>query len=157
MASPTPTFSELKKSILSGKNLSSVYLLHGEESYYIDELIKCFENLVPEEERDFNLYMLYAPETGADTIMDVCRQYPMMAERQVVIVKEAQVCRADQINKLHSYVSRPNPSTLLVISFRGDVAKGKDLIAATKSNGVIFESKRLKENNIIPVSSDLIA
>lgn len=156
MASSTPTFPELRRQLAAKTTLAPVYLLHGEEGYYIDELVKDFEALVPEEERDFNLYILYAPESGVETVMDVCHRYPMMAERQVVIVKEAQAIRADQLNKLHSYVERPNPTTVLVISCRGAQAKGKELLAAVKKNGVIFESKRLSERNVLPVISDLI-
>lgn len=156
MASSTPTYSELQRQLAAKTSLAPVYLLHGEEGYYIDELVKDFEALVPEEERDFNLYVLYAPESGVETVMDVCHRYPMMAERQVVIVKEAQAIRADQLNRLHSYVERPNPTTVLVISCRGAQAKGKELLAAVKKNGVIFESKRLSERNILPVISDLI-
>lgn len=155
MASATPTFSELKRQLAAKTSLAPIYLLHGEEGYYIDELVKDFEALVPEEERDFNLYVLYAPESGVETVMDVCHRYPMMAERQVVIVKEAQAIRADQLNKLHSYAAKPNPTTLLVISCRGAQAR-KELLAAVKKNGVIFESKRLSERNILPVISDLI-
>ena len=156
MASATPTFSELRRQLAARTSLAPVYLLHGEEGYYIDELVKDFENLIPEEERDFNLYTLYAPESGIETVMDVCHRYPMMAERQVVIVKEAQAVRADMLNKLHNYVAQPNPTTILVISCRGAQAKGKELLAAVRKNGVIFESKRLSERNILPVISDLI-
>ena len=156
MASSSPTFQELKRQLAAHTSLSPVYLLHGEEGYYIDELVKDFEALVPEEERDFNLYTLYAPESGVEAVMDVCHRYPMMAERQVVIVKEAQAIRADQLNKLHSYVERPNPTTVLVISCRGAQAKGKELLAALKKNGVIFESKRLNERNLVPAIHDLI-
>lgn len=156
MASSTPTFQELKRQLVARTSLAPVYLLHGEEGYYIDELLKDFEALVPEEERDFNLYVLYAPETGMDAVMDVCHRYPMMAERQVVIVKEAQAIRADHLNKLHSYVERPNPTTVLVIAVRGAQAKGKELLAAVKKNGVTFEAKRLSERNLVPAISDLI-
>lgn len=156
MASSNPTFSELKRQLAARVKLAPVYLLHGEEGYYIDELVKDFEALVPEEERDFNLYVLYAPESGVEAVMDVCHRYPMMAQRQVVIVKEAQAVRADQLNKLHSYVERPNETTVLVISCRGAQAKGKELLAAVKKNGVIFESKRLSERNVVPVINDLI-
>ncbi|MDE5650189.1 MAG: DNA polymerase III subunit delta, partial [Duncaniella sp.] len=126
------------------------------EGYYIDELVKDFEEIIPEEERDFNLYTLYAPESGVETVMDICRQYPMMSEYQVVIVKEAQAIRADSLNKLHNYVSQPVPTTILVIVCRGAQAKGKELLAAVKKNGVIFESKKLNERNILPAISDLI-
>ena len=91
-----------------------------------------------------------------DDVMEVCHRYPMMAERQVVIVKDAQAIRADQLNKLHSYIERPNPTTVLVIAVRGAQAKGKELLAAVKKNGVTFESKRLSEKNLVPAISDLI-
>lgn len=155
VASTTPTFTALRSQIKK-RNLSPVYLLHGEEGYYIDELVKDFEEIIPEEERDFNLYTLYAPESGVETVMDICRQYPMMSEYQVVIVKEAQAIRADSLNKLHNYVSQPVPTTILVIVCRGAQAKGKELLAAVKKNGVIFESKKLNERNILPAISDLI-
>lgn len=157
MATPTTslTFPALRRQI-KARQLAPVYLLHGEEGYFIDELVKEFEELVPEEERDFNLYTLYAPESGVETVMDVCQRYPMMAEYQVVIVKEAQAIRADMLNKLHNYVSNPTPTTILVISCRGAQAKGKDLLAAVKKNGVIFESKKLSEKNILPAISELI-
>lgn len=151
----TPTFPALRAQIKK-RNFQPVYLLHGEEGYYIDELVKDFEEIIPEEERDFNLYTLYAPESGVETVMDVCRQYPMMSEYQVVILKEAQAIRADALNKLHNYVSQPTPTTILVIVCRGAQAKGKELLAAVKKNGVIFESKKLNERNILPVISDLI-
>lgn len=149
------TFSQLKK-LIAERKLAPLYLLHGEEGYYIDEIVKEFEELLPEEERDFNLYTIYGPETGVESIMDVCQRLPMMAERQVVIVKEAQAIRADALNKLHFYAERPNPSTVLVIACRGDKAKGKDLIAAIKKNGIVFESKKVTERNLLPVISDLI-
>ena len=156
MATPssTPTFPALRAQ-LKKRNFLPVYLLHGEEGYYIDELVKDFEEIIPENERDFNLYTLYAPESGVETVMDVCRQYPMMSEYQVVIVKEAQAIRADSLNKLHNYVSQPTPTTILVIVCRGAQAKGKELLAAVKKNGVIFESKKLSDRNILPVISDL--
>ncbi|WP_303029730.1 DNA polymerase III subunit delta [uncultured Duncaniella sp.] len=144
------------KKLITERRLAPLYLLHGEEGYYIDELVKVFEELLPEEERDFNLYTIYGPETGVETIMDVCQRLPMMAEHQVVIVKEAQAIRADALNKLHFYAERPNPSTILVIACRGDKAKGKDLIAAIKKNGIVFESKKVTERNLLPVISDLI-
>lgn len=155
MAAATATFSDIKKSILRGE-LAPVYILHGEEGYYIDELVKIFESLVPDDARDFNLYTLYAPETEPELIVTTCRRFPMMADRQVIIVKEAQNVRAEQINKLHSYVASPNPSTVLVVCFRGGEAKGKDLLAQAKKNGVIFESKKLNDRNIDSTVSGII-
>jgi len=143
-----PSFTELSRDIRQGR-LGPLYLLHGEEGFFIDELTKAFEASVPEGERDFNLYIFYAPEGKAETIIEACRRYPMMAQRQVVIVKEAQAARADEINKLHDYVATYNPSTTLVICFRGEKAKGKELLAAArKAAAVIFESKKPTGRNV---------
>lgn len=150
MAAPTQavTFEGIKAQ-LAKRQYAPIYLLHGEEGYYIDALVKEFEAIIPEADRDFNLYTLYAPEVSPDTIMDVCRRYPMMSDYQVVIVKEAQAIRADLLNRLHLYASQPSPSTILVICCRGAQAKTKELIAEIKSHGgVIFESQKLKERNM---------
>jgi len=141
MATPALTFDALKKQIASG-NLAPVYVLHGAESYYIDELVKEFEKIVPEADKEFNQYILYAPQIEPGAVMDLCSRYPMMAERQVVILKECQAARADQINRLHRYVEHPSPTTVFVIVFRGDTAKGKDLVAVAKKKAVMFESKK---------------
>ncbi len=148
-------FSDLKRRIESG-DVKPVYLLHGEEGYYIDRLVEAFEQMLPEDDRAFNLYQLYAPETSPEAVMEVARRYPMMTDRQVVIVKEAQSVRADQLNKLHAYALHPNPMTVLVIACRGALAKGKELIDAIKKNGEIFESKKLNERSVGPVIQNLI-
>lgn len=156
MASVSPTFTELNQQIRKGV-LAPAYILHGEEGFFIDELVKAFENVIPEEERDFNLYTFYAPEVKAETIIAACRRYPMMAERQMVIVKEAQAARADEINKLHSYLATTNPTTVLVICFRGDKAKGRDLLAtARKSGTVIFESKKPTGRNVDTLITNIV-
>lgn len=137
------------KAQLAKRQYAPIYLLHGEEGYYIDALVKEFEAIIPSQDRDFNLYTLYAPEVSSDTIMDVCRRYPMMSDYQVVIVKEAQAVRADQLNRLHLYASQPSMTTILVICCRGALAKAKELISEIKAhNGVIFESKKLNERNV---------
>lgn len=157
MAAPAAVTYDSLKSQLAKRQFAPVYLLHGEEGYYIDELVKCFEEILPVEERDFNLYTLYAPEVTPDTVMDACRRYPMMSEYQVVILKEAQSVDAKWLNKLEPYVSHPSPTTILAICSRGANAKGKDLVAAVKScGGVIFESKRLKDNAVLPLLRELI-
>ncbi|MDE6390727.1 MAG: DNA polymerase III subunit delta [Duncaniella sp.] len=148
MASANATFQDVRSQILTG-NTAPVYLLHGEEGYFIDELVRDFESLVPEDVRDFNLYTIYAPETDMPTVEEICRKFPMMAERQVVILKEGQAIRADQLNYLHHYAEHPNPQTVLVICCRGAQAKGKDLLDALKKNGVTFLSKRLSDRDVL--------
>ena len=146
MAAPAVTYDSICRQ-LAAKQFAPVYLLHGAEGDYIDELVRRFENILSEEEREFNLHVLYAPEVEPGTVMDLCMQYPMMADRQVVILKEAQSVPADRINKLHRYVASPAETTILVICCRGAQARGKELLAAVRAKGVNFESKKLSDYN----------
>lgn len=156
MAAAAPTFESLRKSIAS-RELAPVYLLHGEEGYFIDALVKEFENVLPEEEKAFNQYVLYAPEVQPAQVYDLCHRIPMMSDRQIVILKEAQGFGGDKLNRLHTYVESPVATTVLVICCRGAQAKGKDLMAALrKSGGVIFESKKVTDYNAPAVIGNYI-
>lgn len=156
MAVSAPTFDTIRSDIKAGR-IAPVYLLHGEEGYFIDELVKVLMNVLPPQDRDFNTYVLHAPETSMSAVMDLCHRVPMMAERQLVILKEAQMIRADQLNKLHLYVSDPVKSTIFVIVCRGAQAKGKDLLAACRRVGaVMFESRKVAEYNAPALISSYI-
>lgn len=142
------TLDSLKKS-LKAKNLMPVYLLHGEEGYFVDEASKLFEELLPEELRDFNLYTFYAPQVDADAVIDACQRYPMMADFQVVIVKEAHQVKSNWLSKLQPYLANPTPTTVLVIVYRGaDMSVDsktvyKDFSAASAKTGILT-AKKLK-------------
>ena len=88
-AATSPTFDQMIRSVRDGAP-SNVYLLHGEESYFIDELVRRFEDFLPESEKAFDMTVIYAPDTTPGAIADICRRYPVAARRQVVIVKELQ-------------------------------------------------------------------
>ena len=102
---------------LKNKNYSTVYFLEGEEPYYID-LISDYilENVLSESEKAFNQTLLYGKDITLDHILTAARRYPMMADRQVVVVREAQNIK--DIDELASYVERPAPSTLLVLCYK---------------------------------------
>ena len=155
MAAPAVTYDSLCRQLAAGQ-YAPVYLLHGEEGYYIDALVARFESILSEEEREFNLHILYAPEVEPGAVMDLCCQYPMMADRQVVILKEAQAVPATKLNQLHRYVAQPATTTVLVICCRGAQAKGKELLAAVRANGVNFESKKLSDYNAPAVIGEFI-
>ena len=149
-------FNTLKRS-LDAKKFLPVYVLHGEEGYYIDVLLKKFEEILPEDERAFNLYTFYAPETTPGAVMETCRRYPMMSEYLVVIVKEVQSVGANFINALKPYFSNPTKTTILVVASRGEQIKGKDVATAVKTGGgVLFESKKLKDYNVEPAISNIV-
>lgn len=153
---PAITFASIKQS-LAKKQFAPVYLLHGEEAYYIDELARLFEQILPESERDFNLHILYAPETTADAVADTCTRFPMMSEHQVVIVKEAQNNKANVLNKLAYYAAAPSSTTILAICCRGEAVKAAALTAAIKkSGGVIFESPKVQERNLPGMISGMV-
>lgn len=156
MALPASTFDGIRKS-LAEKRYAPVYLLHGEEGYFIDELVKDFENILSEDEKIFNQHILFGPQVEMSKVIEIAKGIPMMSDRQVVILKEAQAVRADQLNKLHTYVANPSPTTIFVICCRGAQAKGKDLMAALKKTGaVMFEAKKVKDYNAAPYISAFI-
>lgn len=150
MASQTPTFESLMRAVANGRDLRPVYILHGKEGYYIDELVKAFERVVPEEDRPYALTNMYAPQVAdAQQVVDVCRTLPMMTERQVVILREAQTAKAEFVDKLTRYAESPTPTTILVVASRGDVLKGKTFKAAVAAHGgEVFESKEVYASQI---------
>lgn len=132
-----------------------VYIFHGEEGFYTDMLSAEIEKLVAEEDRDFDLSILYAPETEPGAVIEAARQYPMMAQRRVVIVRELQSGHANRItctaylNALAPYVREPSPTTVLCLCVRGMQAKGADFFKALKEGkGVALESKKLNERMV---------
>jgi len=133
---------------LKNKKYGTVYFLEGEEPYYIDVVSDyILENVLTESEKSFNQTLLYGKDITMDTILTAARRYPMMAERQVVVVREAQNMR--DIEELTSYVEKPAPSTLLVFCYKyKTIDKRKKLYKAVQKNGVYMESKTLYENQI---------
>jgi len=133
---------------ITSKKLSPVYLLHGEEPYYIDVLAEAFEQkTIDAGLKSFNQHVLYGRDTSAGDIVDAASRFPMMSPLQLVLVKEAQDL-AD-IGQLEQYLAKPVPSTVLVIAYRG-----KKLRANTKvyknclQRGVVFESKTIYLNQV---------
>ncbi len=150
------TYTALRNA-LAKKQYHNVYLIHGEEGYYIDELAGLFDAILPDSERDFNLYTMYAPQTDAATVAETCQRYPMMADRQVVILKEAQAVPVAWFNRLLPYIENPAPTTILVIIARGVSVKSATLTKSiAKGKGVVFESKRLAPAAVISTIRDFI-
>ena len=130
-------------------NIKPIYFLMGEEPYYIDKLSEYIEdNILTEDEKGFNQTVLYGRDATIEDIDSTAKRYPMMAERQVVIVKEAQDL-AKTIDKLESYASNPMPSTVLVICYKyKTLDKRKKWVKLMEKVGVVFESKKLYENQV---------
>tara|TARA_R100001369_G_scaffold22674_1_gene41290 strand:+ start:46706 stop:47710 length:1005 start_codon:yes stop_codon:yes gene_type:complete len=126
-----------------------IYFLMGEEPYYIDKIANYIEDhLMPEEEKSFNQMVMYGRDASVEEIISNAKRYPMMAERQVIVVKEAQDL-SRTIEKLEAYAENPQPTTTLVVCYKyKKIDKRKKLYKAVAKSGVIFESKRLYENQV---------
>ena len=134
---------------IKNKKLKPIYFLMGEESYYIDRLSDFIEdNVLSDDEKGFNQMVLYGRDVTIEDIIGNAKRYPMMAEYQVVIVKEAQEL-SRTIEKLVNYANQPQTSTILVINYKyKTIDKRKSLYKAIQKVGVVYESKKLYENQV---------
>lgn len=142
---------------LKNRKYKPVYLLHGEEPYFIDLVSNYAEHkLLPEVERGFNQTVLYGKDTDVMTVLNAAKRYPMMAEYQVVLVKEAQDMKwgrddddKKSINPLLSYLENPLPSTILMFCYKyGKFDKRKKTYKAIEKSGLVFESASLYDSKV---------
>ena len=125
-----------------------VYLLMGDEPFYPDMVCDAvIRNALDDSERDFNQSIYYGADTTADTVITTARRYPMFAERQLVVVKEAQMMKS--LEELSVYCSKPLDSTVLVICMHGASAdKRKSLYKSVSKIGVVVESNSIRDYEI---------
>lgn len=141
------TYEEIARD-LKNRNYKPIYYLMGEESYYIDKISEYIsQTVLTDEEKEFNLTVMYGADTDIANIINAAKRYPMMSEYQVVIVKEAQ--NVKDMESLVYYVQKPLPSTILVICHKhGTLDKRKKLAATIEKVGVLFESKKIKDTQL---------
>jgi DNA polymerase-3 subunit delta len=142
------TYEGVMKELMEGK-FCPVYYLHGDESYYIDKIADYIaEHALQPEERDFNQTIMFGSDVSASQIADTCRRYPMMAERQVVIVKEAQ--NVKNTEALEKYMKQPLKSTVLVMCHKNGKIDGRkrEYVKAIQNAGILFESAKLRERDL---------
>jgi len=134
---------------ISKGNIKPIYFLMGEEPYYIDKISEFIEDhILDETEKGFNQSVLYGRDVTVEEIIGAAKRYPMMAERQVIIVKEAQDL-SRTIENLTAYAINPQMSTVLVINYKfKKLDKRKSLYKAIHKIGLVYESKRLYENQV---------
>lgn len=150
MARPNPTITaydaimaDLRKGIYK-----PIYLLTGDESYFIDQICDYItDNALKEEERDFNQVVLYGADTSMRQVLEQARRFPMMAERQVVVLREAQA--AQEFSLIEKYVEKMVPTTVLVVCCKGTkLDKRKKYVTHAASQGVVFESQALRDYEV---------
>ena len=130
------------------KNYKPVYWLEGEEDFYIDQVVEFAEKkILTNADAEFNLSIYYGKDANWAEVINSCRRYPMFAERQVVLLKEAQQMR--DIDKLESYIEKPLASTILVISYKGKTLDGRSRLSKIlKKHGEVFLSKKIYDNQL---------
>lgn len=136
---------------LKNKIYKPIYLFYGEESFFIDELTNYIQqNVLTETEKAFNQDIVYGKDITATNLIELSRAFPMMANYRVVILKEAQGLK--DFKNLEPYVQNPVNSTILVLSFKNTAKVDKRLkvFNLLSKNAVVFESKRLYENQVYP-------
>ena len=135
---------------IAARDYAPIYLLMGEESYFIDELCNQLSTtILTPAEQAFNQIVVYGKDSDAGQVVNLCRQMPMMGDKEVIIVKEAQHLR--QIEKLTHYTSKPQPSTILIICHKGkSIDKRSALYKQCCSAGEVFESMRPRDYEIGP-------
>ena len=134
---------------LKARRFVPVYYLMGDESYYIDKISDYIaEHVLLPEERDFNQTVLFGSDVTASQVADYARRYPMMAEHQVIIVKEAQNIKNTEA--LEKYFKQPLASTILVMCHKNGTVDGRkrEYLKAIQSAGVLFESKKLRDRDL---------
>jgi DNA polymerase-3 subunit delta len=141
---------------LKKQNFKPVYWLEGEEEYFIDQVMDYAENnILNENERSFNLSIFYGKDADWPAVINACRRYPMFAEKQVVLLKEAQQMR--DIEKLESYIENPLVSTIFFVSYKEKKIDGRTKMAKVlKEKGVVLSTKKLYENQLPEWTQELI-
>ncbi len=142
------TFDSIVRDI-QNKKFAPIYLLMGDESYFIDQITEqLLENVLTEDEKDFNLLTFYGVDSDVNNIITSARRFPLMADHQLIVIKEAQ--ELEGFDVLEAYTRKPQMSTVLVINYKyKKLDKRRSVVKNIVSNGgVIFESKKLYDNQI---------
>jgi len=151
------TFNEILKN-LEKKIYHPLYVLMGEETYFIDQISDYIaQNALTEAERSFNQTVIYGKDATIDMVLTAARRFPMMAAYQVVILKEAQNISTLEEGLL-SYAENPMKTTILVICYKyKSLDKRKKFLKVATENGIVFESKKIYENQLAPWIQDYVS
>lgn len=153
----TLTFREIMANINNGQ-FAPFYLLMGEEDYYIDKIVERLEQtVVSEDEKDFNAMTFYGSDADVMNVISTAQQFPLMSDRQLVLLKEAQSLYRGKsdLEKLAPYLNHPNNSTVLVVTYKGEpLGNSSALVKSASQVGVVFKSDRVKDYQMAGPVSD---
>lgn len=138
---------------LKTRQLAPLYLFHGDEPYYLDQLTELLEETVlPPAERAFNQFVLFGKDLNVPSLLGYAKRFPMLAERQLVLVKEAQGIAGleakDSVRFLEEYINHPLPSTVLALCFKEPVDERRSWVKAFEKTGVVVASRKLYDNKL---------
>ena len=138
-------------------NFKPIYWLEGDEPFFIDQVVYYAEHkILPEAEASFNLSIFYGKDADWSSVVNACMRYPMFADKQVVILKEAQQMR--DIEKLESYIDNPLASTIFVVSFKEKKVDGRSKLAKTlKSKGEMLSTKKMYDSQLPEWVNQMVA
>lgn len=154
-----PDFRSIISDIKKGK-FAPVYILMGEESYYIDRIVEELDkHVIAEEDKEFDQTVFYGSDTSADVVKEALGRFPLMAEKHYVSLKESQAMHKakTQLDKLASYVANPSGTTVFVLSYKGESLKASSaLIKAAKKNEsiIVFDSPKVKDYQLGGIVKD---
>ncbi len=133
-----------------------IYWLEGEDEYFIDKLVNYAEHhILNDNESGFNLTVFYGKDADWAQVINACRRYPMFAERQVVILKEAQQMR--DVDKLEAYIENPLGSTIFVVSYKEKKVDGRSKLAKIlKEKGVVLSTRKLYDNQLPEWTQEMV-
>lgn len=150
MAKKTDDYPLIRQQIEAG-TFAPVYILHGEESFFIDQLTDLLlSRVLTEDEKDFDLVQFYggAGEFTMGDVVTTCRRFPMVAQRQLVLLREAQALdkRSNKLDDLCLYLRQPSPTTILVITYKTSTITGaSELMKLAKKQGVVYQSEKVRD------------
>jgi DNA polymerase III, delta subunit len=138
------------------KQFKPVYWLEGEEEFFIDKIVDYAEHhILSESEAGFNLMIFYGKDADWTQVVNACKRYPMFAERQVVLLKEAQQMR--DIDKLESYIEQPLASTVFIVSYKEKKVDGRSRLAKLlKEKAVLYTTKKMYDNQLPEWTNELV-
>ena len=138
-------------------NFKPIYWLEGDEPFFIDQVVHYAEHkILSESEASFNLSIFYGKDADWSSVVNACMRYPMFADKQVVILKEAQQMR--DIEKLESYIDNPLVSTIFVVSFKEKKVDGRSKLAKTlKSKGEMLTTKKMYDSQLPEWVNQMVA